>query len=316
MSRRSGSTRLRTPFLARGAHMLDLFHAFFTFLIATLSCRSVRAGLGIPSNSSGVPEPRGDLDVMLSMRKQGMLPSPVKPSFGSADDTNKPQQNGSSSEEVCVTPKPPSTRSRPSSPRSPNGVLSLKSLFSVSGSGSTRPRSPSLARTTSPDAGSGESFGNAASSLLSMRTVADSPLIKPYSMLPPTGPALDPTAQLHRKIIDTQATLDWAPLETSSKPSHSILPPPRPMSPSLNPPPPRKRANTTNEPREASSPEASRLVYNHGNASTAGSFGVPVPESTRPPLERACTERGKPRTDSISTTSTETESRSSAQRWS
>lgn len=280
-----------------------------------LSCRSVRAGLGIPSNSSGVPEPRGDLDVMLSMRMQGMLHSPVKSSFNSADDTSKPEQNGSA-EETAATPRAPSLRSRPSSPRPANGVLSLKSLFSVSGSGSTRPRSPSLARTTSPDVASGESFSSAASSLLGMRTVADSPLIKPYSMLPPTGPALDPATQIQRKIIDPQPNLDWAPLENPSKPTLSMPPPPRPMSPSLNPPPPRKRAYTTNEPRQApSSPDSGQLVYNHGNTSTAGSFGVPVPETTRPPLERAWSERGKPRTNSISSNSTTTEN-GSARRWS
>ena len=250
------------------------------------------------------------------MRMQGILPSPVKPSFSSADDINKPQQNGSS-EEVSAPSQPPSVRSRPASPRPQNGVLSLKSLFSVSGSGSTRPRSPSSPRTTSPDAPSGDSFGSAASSLLSMRTVSDSPLIKPYSMLPPTGPSLDIAAQLQRKIIDTQANLDLAPLENPSKPSHSTLPSSRPMSPSLNPPPPRKRANTTtNEPFQAPpSPDPGRLVYNHGNASTAGSFGVPVPETPRPPLERAWSERGKPRAGSVSTTSTETES-GSARRWS
>jgi hypothetical protein len=281
-----------------------------------LFCRSVRAGLGIPSNSSSVPEPRGDLDVMLSMRMQGMLHSPVKSSFNSEDDTSKPEQNGST-EETAATPRPPSLRSRPSSPRSPNGVLSLKSLFSVSGSGSTRPRSPSLARTTSPDVASGESFSSAASSLLGMRTVADSTLIKPYSMLPPTGPALDPTAQIQRKIIDPQPNLDWAPLENPTKPpTLSMPPPPRPMSPSLNPPPPRKRAYTTNEPRQApSSPEPGQLVYNHGNTSTAGSFGVPVPETTRPPLERAWSDRGKPRTNSVSSNSTTTEN-GSARRWS
>ena len=281
-----------------------------------LSRRSVRAGLGIPSNSSSVPEPRGDLDVMLSMRMQGMLHSPVKSSFNLADDTGKPEQNGST-EETAATPRPPSLRSRPSSPRSQNGVLSLKSLFSVSGSGSTRPRSPSLARTTSPDVASGESFSSAASSLLGMRTVADSPLIKPYSMLPPTGPALDPAAQIQRKIIDPQPNLDWAPLENPPKSSTlSMPPPPRPMSPSLNPPPPRKRAYTTNEPRQAStSPDPGQLVYNHGNTSTAGSFGVPVPETTRPSLERAWSDRGKPRTNSVSSNSTTTEN-GSARRWS
>lgn len=280
---------------------------------AVLGQRSVRAGLGIPSNSSSVPEPRGDLDVMLSMRMQGMLHSPVKSSFNSPDDTSKPEQK---SEESPTTPRPPSLRSRPSSPRSPNGVLSLKSLFSVSGSGSTRPRSPSLARTTSPDVASGESFSSAASSLLA-RTVADSPLVKPYSMLPPTGPALDPATQIQRKIIDhPQPNLDWAPLENPTKPSLSMPPPPRPMSPSLNPPPLRKRAYTTNESRQApSSSDSGQLVYNHGNASTAGSFGVPVPEATRPSLERTWSDRGKPRASSVSSNSTTTEN-SSARRWS
>jgi hypothetical protein len=306
---------IKNAVLGQRCAYTQLWYAIATFLIIP-SCRSVRAGLGIPSNPSGMPEPRGDLDVMLSMRMQGMLPSPVKSSFGSTDDTNKLQQNGSC-EEFSATPKPPSVRSRPASPRPQNGVLSLKSLFSVSGSGSMRPRSPSLARTTSPDAASGESFGSAASSLLNTRTIADSPLIKPYSMLPPKCPTIDPMVQLQRKIIDTQSNLDWAaPLETTSKPPPSALPCPRPLSPSLNPPPPRKRANTTNEPRQApSSPDPGRLVYNHGNASTAGSFGVPVPEMPRPPLERTRSERGKLRTDSISTNSTETES-GCARRWS
>jgi hypothetical protein len=83
-----------------------------------LSRRSVRAGLGIPSNLPGVPQPRGDLDVMLSMRMQGMLHSLVKSSFNLADDTGKPEQNGST-EETATTPRPPSLRSRPSSASDP-----------------------------------------------------------------------------------------------------------------------------------------------------------------------------------------------------
>ena len=253
---------------------------------------------------------------MLSMRMQGMLSSPTKPSYNGLDDANKIPQNGSSSEESSL---PPNTRSRPTSPRSPSGVLSLKSLFSVSGSGSTRPRSPSLARAASPDVASGESFGSAASSLLSMRSVAaDSPLVKPYSMLAPSGPTLDPTVQLQRKIIDTQSGLDWAPLESpykSSGVSRSNSPPPRALSPSLNPPPPRRRAYTTNEPRLVPSPDTGRFVYSHGNASTAGSFGVQVPESPHPYLERATSERRKPRAGSVSSTSTTTEN-GSARRWS
>ncbi|KAF8272780.1 hypothetical protein EI94DRAFT_158056 [Lactarius quietus] len=280
---------------------------------AVLGQRSVRAGLGILTNSSGVPEPRGDLDVMMSMRMQGMLSSPTKPSFNGLDDATKTRQNGSSSEE---SPLPLNVRSRPTSrpasPRSPSGVLSLKSLFSVSGSGSTRPRSPSLARPASPDVASGESFGSAASSLLSMRSVPESPLIKPYSMLPPTGPTLE----LQRKIIDTQSNLDWAPLDGPFKSScvtDSL--PPRALSPSLNPPPPRRRAYTTNESRLVPSPDTGRFVYSHGNESTAGSFGVQVPDSIHPYPERASSERRITRAGSVSSTSTTTEN-SSARRWS
>ena len=242
----------------------------------------------------------------MSMRMQGMLPSPTN----LPDDASKTRQNGSSSEESSS----PSLRSRPSSPRPSNAVLSLKSLFSVSGSGATRPRSPSLARAASPDVVSGESFASAASSLLSMRSVADSPLIKPYSMLPPTGPTLDPAIQAQRRIIDTQSNLDWAPLDRPFK-SPDVPHPPRALSPSLNPPPPRRRAYTTNEPRLVPSPDSSRLVYSHDNTSTAGSFGVHVPEPTYPHLERVSSERRKPRAGSVSSTSTTTDNGSS-RRWS
>ena len=256
----------------------------------------------------------------MSMRMQGMLSSPTRPSISSPDDAIKTRQNGSSSEEsspsLNARSRPPS---RPASPRLPSGVLSLKSLFSVSGSGSARPRSPSLARPTSPDVASAESFGSAASSLLGMRSVdSPLPLRKPYSMLPPTGPTLDPTSQLQRKIIDTQSHPDWAPLDGPFKPSALTLansPPPRALSPSLNPPPPRRRAYTTNEPRLVPSPDTGRFVYSHGNASTAGSFGVQVPESTHPYSERATLDRRLTRAGSVSSTSTTTDN-GSARRWS
>ncbi|THG96171.1 hypothetical protein EW026_g5617 [Hermanssonia centrifuga] len=44
---------------------------------AVLSQRSIRAGLGVPSSSNSAVEPRGDMDVIMSMRAQGLSSSSV-----------------------------------------------------------------------------------------------------------------------------------------------------------------------------------------------------------------------------------------------
>ncbi|KAI0055308.1 hypothetical protein BV25DRAFT_228700 [Artomyces pyxidatus] len=284
---------------------------------AVLGQRSIRAGLGLPSLTMGGTEPRGDLDVMLSMRMQGFLPSPTQSSFQTPSSPTH-----TSSHEDSMPPTQPSTlRSRPSSPRSPNAVLSLKGLFTGS---SSRPRSPS--RAVSPDHdpdASSESFASVGTNLLNIHrantlSLDSSPIIKPYSMLPPSGPALEqlePPPALQRKIVQNRTSLDWVQPNGSTAESPStitsgqFIPPARALSPSsLQPPPHRKRAWTTHVP--ASQPEPGLLIYNHGNASTAGSFGIALSGelvSSRPSLERprtSTTPVQKPRASSVSSVST------------
>ncbi|KAI0039663.1 hypothetical protein FA95DRAFT_1684182 [Auriscalpium vulgare] len=191
----------------------------------------IRAGLGLPSLSMNGTEPRGDLNVMLSMRMQGILPSPTQSTFSSPslDYATSPTSSHAPSHTDDSSPstQPSTVRSH----RAPSAVLSLKGVFS----GSTRPRSPSRAASPDPhdqDA-SGESFGSVG--IINMRsgasaangkaaslqldgslTPSPSPLIKPYSMLPPTGPALELTPPsstqplpLQQKIVQNRTTLEW-----------------------------------------------------------------------------------------------------------
>ncbi|TBU61884.1 hypothetical protein BD310DRAFT_920081 [Dichomitus squalens] len=141
---------------------------------AVLSERSVRAGLGALTHSNGV-EPRGDLDVMLSMRAQGIFtpPPPATPvtSMSSAASHNM-TAGGTTSSPV------PSLRSiSPQLSRPPSvAVSALRGLF-----GANRPRSPSAATldtsmnvvserdgTETPPPMEDSSFGRAGTSLLSM----------------------------------------------------------------------------------------------------------------------------------------------------
>ncbi|KAI0042149.1 hypothetical protein FA95DRAFT_1682718 [Auriscalpium vulgare] len=299
----------------------------------------IRAGLGLPSLSMNGTEPRGDLNVMLSMRMQGILPSPTQSTFSSPslDYATSPTSSHAPShtDDSAPATQPSTVRShRPSSPRAPSAVLSLKDLFT----GSTRPRSPSRAASPDPhdqDA-SGESFGSVGSSLLmSMRsgasaangkaaslsldgslTPSPSPLIKPFSMLPPTGPALELTPPsstqplpLQRKIVQNRTTLDWAPPSPWAGRQHArARGPPRARAvSSLQPPPHRRRAWTTivsppSPPApHAPSSHSGPLVYTHGNAS----FGVVglTPGERSPSLERG-TPTQKARAASVSSVST------------
>ncbi|KZT09338.1 uncharacterized protein LAESUDRAFT_548819 [Laetiporus sulphureus 93-53] len=121
---------------------------------AVLSQRSLRAGLGVmPHSPSGGSEPRGDLDVMLSMRAQGMLVpgSPASSSF--PPSAFSPTSNGLTLE--TSTSLASSTGSQRSasgtrSPASTGGVAALRGLFSGSGA-SARPRSPSSVSTTTAE---------------------------------------------------------------------------------------------------------------------------------------------------------------------
>ncbi|KAI0669201.1 hypothetical protein C8Q78DRAFT_1042179 [Trametes maxima] len=142
---------------------------------AVLSERSVRAGLGAVTHSNGV-EPRGDIDVMLSMRAQGLFtpPAPVMTSGAAASSS----LNGTISPPAPSSPAPSLRSSSPQHARPPSvAVSALRGLF-----GGSRPRSPSSATMETSfgsvsERGSGAdtppppedaSFGRAGTSLLGM----------------------------------------------------------------------------------------------------------------------------------------------------
>ncbi|KAL0066148.1 hypothetical protein AAF712_006772 [Marasmius tenuissimus] len=113
---------------------------------AILNQRAVRAGLGQHSNSSGVGvvEPRGDLDVMLSIRAQGIMGTPV-----SSPSSERP---GSPESSQPYAPSISSIRSQANTNgNGTNGagaVSALKGLFS---GGGNRPRSSSRATSLASD---------------------------------------------------------------------------------------------------------------------------------------------------------------------
>ncbi|KAI0317662.1 hypothetical protein OF83DRAFT_1083446 [Amylostereum chailletii] len=283
---------------------------------AVLGQRSIRAGLSPTSYSQNGPEPRGDMDVMLSMRMQGMVPSPVQSASHGASDQSSSASSGpsrtQSTDDQSVGSPTSSPRSsiRPSSPR-PTNVLSFKGLFSGS-----RPRSPSRTSSPTPDADAdfrGDSFGSVGSNLLNMRSSAVNglsptppPIIKPHSMLPISGSPPEPLLQ--RKIVQNRTSVDWAPPSISSEAKAAVTPP-RAMSPSLQLPPHRRRAWTTNEGTPSRKQDSPLLVYNHGNASTAGSFGVTLGAELVSPSPRPSIDSPPP---SISREGTPTQKRASS----
>ncbi|OBZ68980.1 hypothetical protein A0H81_11082 [Grifola frondosa] len=122
--------------------------------------RSVRAGLGVMAQTDGV-EPRGDLDVMLSMRAQGLFSSPPS-STASAAATPRPVSP------PRTTPPNSIRTASPQHQRPASAVSALRGLFV-----STRPRSPSVATLDSPSErpstdAEDASFGRAGTSLMGM----------------------------------------------------------------------------------------------------------------------------------------------------
>ncbi|KAF9809224.1 hypothetical protein IEO21_07488 [Rhodonia placenta] len=277
-------------------HMVDVVEAqawIAAVKQAVLSQRSVRAGLGVVSPSSSAVEPRGDLDVMLSMRAQGMLtsPSPTSSSFPPEVDSSNASQRS-----VSVS-------------RSPSGPVSaLRGLFTGAG---TRPRSPSTVSTTNPRSSDDtddaeDSFGRAGTNLLSMlrsnsitgeRSASPAtPTTSGFSRTPPLTSSTPSTPRqtdvplLDRKILqDDQIAIveaqshsnppifangmDVGTLFRGKHASATLRA--SAGSPSLNPPP-RRRAWTSSggAPAGPRARPESAYTYTHANGSTADSFGL------------------------------------------
>lgn len=101
--------------------------------------RSVRAGLGLPTSNYGGAEPRGDMDVMLSMRAQNLISSRnrgMNSNSGSGNYVNGTSNSSTTPQSPTLTKfQPPSSSVSPKLPMS-----TLKGLFS----GPNRSRTPSL----------------------------------------------------------------------------------------------------------------------------------------------------------------------------
>ncbi|TFK52261.1 hypothetical protein OE88DRAFT_1724972 [Heliocybe sulcata] len=299
---------------------------------AILAQRSLSKGLGIPSHSFSGPEPRGDMDVMLSMRAQGLLPSPVKSEFSASPPRSPPttmtsvlnanDANGS----IAASPTG-SLRGHPTQkPVQTNAVSALKGLFT------TRPRSPSRAsRTTSIDSDrdtTEDTFSSMGNNLLSMlrsnghaaaentKTPVSSPKLLPISSprIPP-GPILTPLernlqrkiVQDREKIVQDRESLEWSfsdvGKENQTRRSSA-------GSPSLQPPP-RKRPWTLSS-AVSSTQEQGTFCYNNGNASMSFGVGQPSEAASRTPGSPSlsvfsggsATPEQKPRAPSLSSVST------------
>ncbi|KAI6044826.1 hypothetical protein EDC04DRAFT_2639947 [Pisolithus marmoratus] len=254
---------------------------------AVLNQRSVRAGLAIPA-SNGVYGPRGDMDVMLSMRMQGIV-SP-QPSRKVSSSPSPPQSLRSLA--VNVQSLPPSSSAR--------DILT-----------GTRSRSPSLDSPHSPlvsRAHTEESFGAMGNNLLTMfrgNAASDSsssparslPLPLPHSQAHGSPAAsvrsasttvIIPGSDLKISKERDAPVFSISPPSITSTPSGSVTPPaafqagtnsvPLP----LQPPPRKARGQLTVPPTTKREREG---LYNHpgDNRSLAGNFGVHPAEALPPP---------------------------------
>ncbi|KAJ3821796.1 hypothetical protein F5880DRAFT_1721138 [Lentinula raphanica] len=188
-----------------------------------LGQRTVRAGLGPSLPSSNPNEPRGDMDVMLSMRAQAMIPpghttSPTRSTFSVHDYTatgNAETSAGSHSiaghDAASVSSTRSSKKARPSSSHGRNSsgaVLSLKGLFGPKtsvGHNSGRQRSNSRASAKVERTESVVSVGSSKSSILPKGNNLISIL---RASSPPNETSSTPQSQLDRKIVQTPLVHD------------------------------------------------------------------------------------------------------------
>ncbi|KAF9454767.1 hypothetical protein P691DRAFT_783879 [Macrolepiota fuliginosa MF-IS2] len=183
-----------------------------------LNQRAIRAGLMPASVSSfGVNEPRGDIDVMLSMRAQGFIASPnSNPRQHLSTPTSNVVQN---EKNYASSISEHSVRSQTSSPKTSIAVSTLKGLFSGS-----RPRSTSRATsvdTTRPqqqhDSNEDrDTFGSRGNNLMSMlrSTTPDVQSQSSGATIVRAGspflPSVTPDIGIDRKIVCDRQPLQFA----------------------------------------------------------------------------------------------------------
>ncbi|PBK74709.1 hypothetical protein ARMSODRAFT_1080402 [Armillaria solidipes] len=205
------------------------------------SQRAVRAGLGSPGSTYGIVEPKGDMDVMLSMRAQGIVNSSTQSKLNVQDFHRSGLSLGRVDQTYSSTSSSQSTRSQtPAAKPAPAGAVStLKGLFTST----TRPRSGSRSTSIDSERDSNnlteDSFGSMGSNLLSMSTH--------YPTTPTLGPPIILPQDLERKIVETDTlTSSWippAPVVNKDRATRALSMGAVPLQP-----PPRKRWTTSGAP--------------------------------------------------------------------
>ncbi|KAF8158308.1 hypothetical protein B0H34DRAFT_708251 [Crassisporium funariophilum] len=264
---------------------------------AILGQRTVRAGL-IPAHTLGNNEPRGDMDVMLSIRAQGLVTSPTSPSTRSSHSTS-PQNISHTDPNYASSISSHSARSQATAPKAstPIGAVSaLKGLFTAG----NRPRSASRAASIDSERGQDrdgneESFTSMGSNLLNMLrsgtpdtqsiiTIPSTPVIR--TNLPFSGPQVPIDRRIDRKIVTNRQPIQWA---TTDPPSMNKDRANRALSlgaASLQPPP-RKRWTSTGQGASSSFGNHDAGLNNQTNGSTtkATSYVAPRASTERPETE-------------------------------
>ncbi|KIM89387.1 hypothetical protein PILCRDRAFT_813315 [Piloderma croceum F 1598] len=254
-----------------------------------LSQRSMRAGLGVSTHPEG-NEPKGDMDVMLTMRAQGFISSPT-PRRATLPEFSGLRARTTSPFQPVVAPEP-TLRSSPMSVRSQaRSVSAFKGLFT----GSTRPKSPP--RSTSANSklrNTDDSFGAMGDNLLIMTrsngsgdlTMSPSSHSHPRSASILTGitsriSVPSPIISAADQIVTDRSSVDWSVHADTNRQTPVM------SDGSLSPlqPPPHRKTSVSNGPKPSSD---GAVVYKHetANGNIAGNFGIgtwPIEEATTPP---------------------------------
>lgn len=304
--------------------------------------RSMRAGYGLPPNTGNF-EPRGDMDVMLSIRAQEVIISPTTTS----PQHNTPPQSPMLPDRTYAS-SISSRRSQATVARSVSSgpVSTLKSLFA-----STRPRSGSRAASIESERHQhlsdrephDESFASMGSHFLgssSLRNSGDAPFgsshsVTTHASLPFAGSILSSEHRLERKILVDRPTL-WASSDPTpavkeranramSLDALSLQPPPRKRWTSIGPTTPTsnggmyRHTNGNSSKTGSFAPEGSQHraeTEAPSSPSLAGfSFGTPEQRPRAPSIQSVSTLASTEHTLSVEISSSSTK-RSSMKRWS
>ncbi|KAF4617424.1 hypothetical protein D9613_006089 [Agrocybe pediades] len=286
---------------------------------AILGQRTVRAGI-IPAHTLGNNEPRGDMDVMLSIRAQGLvtLPTPRQSGVPALAPILIPQGDSKGNYAPSISSRSVRSQSTaPKSPPPPGPVSTLKEFFT----NAVRPRSGSRAASVDSERldrdNKDDSFVTAGTNLMSIlspntsqgdnqsiNTMPSTPVVK---NLPFSGTSNPPVGWRTDQNVAEQRPIKWATTEpfkdikdrankTMSTGALSLQPPPRKRWTSTGSSNPVKHVTST--PSGAGAPRRASLSLSIGTGHKAEK--EPPSSQTIDTVEFGSTPQ-RPRTPSLHT---------------